>query len=123
MIRRKKKALNGSNRRAFAEACNDLATFYYKHNRYSDALDEYKTEASICKELGLQMEWGTCNRMIGEMFMLMAEFDKALKYEERHLCKYTCFHSDSGVLVEILTLNLFSSAHGLWLRLAAQQMF
>ncbi|KOB64744.1 Uncharacterized protein OBRU01_23738, partial [Operophtera brumata] len=85
LIRRKKKALNGSNRRAFAEACNDLATFYYKHNRYSDALDEYKAEASICKELGLQMEWGTCNRMIGEMFMLMAEFDKALKYEERHL--------------------------------------
>lgn len=84
-MRRKKKALNGSNSRAFAEACNDLATFYYKHNRFSDALDEYKAEASVCKELGLQMEWGTCNRMIGEMFMLMAEFDKALKYEERHL--------------------------------------
>lgn len=85
LLRRKKKALNGSNRRSLAEACNDLATFYYKHNRYSDALDEYKTEASICKELGLRLEWGTCNRMIGEMFMLMAEFDKALKYEERHL--------------------------------------
>ncbi|XP_049874535.1 tonsoku-like protein [Pectinophora gossypiella] len=85
LLRRKKKALNGSNRRAFAEACNDLATFYYKQNRYSDALDEYKAEASICKDLGLRMEWGTCNRMIGEMYMLMAEFDKALKYEERHL--------------------------------------
>ncbi|CAH2242742.1 jg11900 [Pararge aegeria aegeria] len=85
LIRKKKKTLNGSNRRAFAEACNDLATFYYKQTRYSDALDEYKNEASICKELGLRMEWGTCNRMIGEMYMLMAEFDKALKYEERHL--------------------------------------
>ncbi|KAG6450561.1 hypothetical protein O3G_MSEX006650 [Manduca sexta] len=31
------------------------------------------------------MEWGTCNRMIGEMYMLLAEFDKALKFEERHL--------------------------------------
>lgn len=86
-MRRKKKALNASNRRLLAEACNDLATYYYKHNRYSDALDEYKHEASICKELGLRMEWATCNRMIGEMFMLMAEFDKALKYEERHLGK------------------------------------
>ncbi|XP_026742058.1 tonsoku-like protein [Trichoplusia ni] len=85
LIRRKKKALNGSNRRTLAEAYNDLATFYYKHNRYSDALDEYKNEAKICKELGLRMEWGTCNRMIGEMYMLLAEFDKALKYEERHL--------------------------------------
>ncbi|KAJ2944215.1 hypothetical protein O0L34_g18194 [Tuta absoluta] len=85
LLRRKKKALNGSNRRALAEACNDLATFYYKHNRYSDALDEYKAEAAICKEMGLRLEWGTCNRMIGEMYMLMAEFDKALKYEERHL--------------------------------------
>lgn len=85
LIRRKKKAMNGSNRRALAEACNDLATFYYKHNRYSDALDEYKSEAAIVKDLGLRMEWGTCNRMIGEMYMLMAEFDKALKYEERHL--------------------------------------
>ncbi|KAJ8713327.1 hypothetical protein PYW07_013697 [Mythimna separata] len=85
LLRRKKKALNGSNRRALAEAHNDLASFYYKHNRYSDALDEYKSEAAICKELGLRMEWGTCNRMIGEMYMLLAEFDKALKYEERHL--------------------------------------
>ncbi|XP_060802573.1 tonsoku-like protein [Amyelois transitella] len=85
LIRKKKKALNGSNRRALAEACNDLATFYYKHNRYSDALEEYKNEASITKELGLKLEWGTCNRMIGEMYMLMAEFEKALKYEERHL--------------------------------------
>ncbi|KAM3960765.1 tonsoku-like protein [Aphomia sociella] len=85
LLRRKKKALNGSNRRTLAEAYNDLATFYYKHNRYSDALDEYKNEAAIIKELGLRMEWGTCNRMIGEMYMLMAEFEKALKYEERHL--------------------------------------
>ncbi|XP_034831610.1 tonsoku-like protein [Maniola hyperantus] len=85
LIRKKKKALNGSNKRAYAEACNDLASYYYKQTRYSDALDEYKNEASICKELGLRMEWGTCNRMIGEMYMLMAEFDKALKYEERHL--------------------------------------
>ncbi|XP_047026936.1 tonsoku-like protein [Helicoverpa zea] len=85
LIRRKKKALNGSNRRVLAEAYNDLASFYYKHNRYNDALDEYKSEAAICKELGLRMEWGTCNRMIGEMYMLLAEFDKALKYEERHL--------------------------------------
>lgn len=85
LIRRKKKALNGSNRRSLAEAHNDLATFYYKHNRYNDALDEYRSEAAVVKELGLRMEWGTCNRMIGEMYMLMAEFDKALKYEERHL--------------------------------------
>lgn len=67
-----------------AEACNDLAMFYYKHNRYDDALDEFKNEAEIYKELGLRMEWGTSNRMIGEMYMLQAEFDKALKYEERH---------------------------------------
>ncbi|XP_045495806.1 tonsoku-like protein [Colias croceus] len=85
LIRKKKKALNGSNRRAFAEACNDLATYYYKNTRYGDALEEYKNEASVCKELGLRMEWGTCNRMIGEMYMLLAEFSKALKYEERHL--------------------------------------
>ncbi|XP_063382703.1 tonsoku-like protein [Cydia fagiglandana] len=85
LIRKKKKALNGSNKRAYAEACNDLATYYYKKNRYADALDEYRTEASVCKELGLRMEWGTCNRMIGEMYMLLAEFDKALKYEKRHL--------------------------------------
>lgn len=73
-----------------AEACNDLATFYYKHNRYDDALEEYKHEAGICKDLGLRLEWATCNRMIGEMYMLMAEFDKALKYEERHLGNYPC---------------------------------
>ncbi|CAK1550600.1 unnamed protein product [Leptosia nina] len=85
LIRKKKKALNGSNRRAYAEACNDLATYYYKQTRYSDALDEYKNEAAVCKEMGLRMEWGGCNRMIGEMYMLLAEFDKALKYEERHL--------------------------------------
>lgn len=91
LIRKKKKALNGSNKRALLEAFNDLATYYYKQTRYSDALDEYKNEAAVCKELGLRMEWGTCNRMIGEMYMLLAEFDKALKYEERHLGKiYIC---------------------------------
>ncbi|KPJ12339.1 Tonsoku-like protein [Papilio machaon] len=85
LLRKKKKALNGSNRRSLAEAYNDLATYYYKNNRYCDALAEYKNEASVLKELGLRMDWGTCNRMIGEMYMLLAEFDKALKYEERHL--------------------------------------
>ncbi|XP_068618192.1 tonsoku-like protein [Battus philenor] len=85
LIRKKKKALNGSNRRHLAEVYNELATYYYKHNRYNDALEEYKNEAGVVKELGLRLEWGTCNRMIGEMYMLMAEFDKALKYEERHL--------------------------------------
>ncbi|KPI91757.1 Tonsoku-like protein [Papilio xuthus] len=85
LLRKKKKALNGSNRRNLAEAYNDLATYYYKNNRYCDALAEYKNEASVLKELGLRMDWGTCNRMIGEMYMLLAEFDKALKYEERHL--------------------------------------
>ncbi|GBP19352.1 Tonsoku-like protein [Eumeta japonica] len=85
LIKKKRKALNGSNRRNLAEACNDLATFYYKHNRFSDALDEYKVEASIYKEMGLRLEWATANRMIGEMYTMMAEFDKALKYEERHL--------------------------------------
>lgn len=92
LIRRKKKALNSSNRRALAEAYNDLATYYYKHNRYSDALEEYKSEASIVKDLGFQMEWGTCNRMIGEMYMLLAEFEKALKYEHRHLGERNIYH-------------------------------
>lgn len=64
-----------------------MAAFYYKCNRYSDALDEYKNAALIYKELGLRLEWGTCNRMIGEMYMLMGEFDKALKYEKKHLGK------------------------------------
>ncbi|XP_050669315.1 tonsoku-like protein [Leptidea sinapis] len=85
LLRKKKKSMNGSNRRLYAEACNELAAFYYEHTRYSEALEEYKNEAAVYKELGLRLEWGTCNRMIGEMYMFLAEFDKALKYEERHL--------------------------------------
>lgn len=79
--------MNGSNKLALAEACNALATFYYKNNRFDDALDQYKEESSIYRELGRRMEWGTCNRMIAEMYMNLNEFDKALRYEEKHLGK------------------------------------
>lgn len=110
LLRKKRKALNGSNRRVLAEAYNDLATYYYKHNRYSDALDEYKAEASICKDLGLRMEWGTCNRMVGEMYMLLAEFDKALKYEERHLGSFF-LSTPSGINTGIWS---FLDCHHIW---------
>ncbi|KAL0822732.1 hypothetical protein ABMA28_004749 [Loxostege sticticalis] len=88
LVKRKEKALKNVSRREVStilKACNDLATYYHKHKRYKDALIEFEQQAKLCEENGLRMRWANCNRMIGQMYFEMAQFDKALEYVQCHL--------------------------------------
>uniref|UniRef100_A0A1A9WG26 Tonsoku-like protein n=1 Tax=Glossina brevipalpis TaxID=37001 RepID=A0A1A9WG26_9MUSC len=76
-IKRKDKALSEGNREQIAVSCNHLADFYNQQGRYQDAVKEYKLEAEIYGKMGKQLEMGKAQRMIGEMCMLLGEFDKA----------------------------------------------
>lgn len=71
-----------------AEICTELGDFHNKKSEYEKALSEYKHGASIYAELKMKLENARSHRMIGEMYMLLAEFEKALKHEEIYLSMY-----------------------------------
>lgn len=85
LLRRKKKALSDGNKSLLATICIDLGDYYMRTGRYNLAVDEFVTVADIYKEAGKRVEYGSANRMIGEAYMEMREFDKALDCQKIHL--------------------------------------
>lgn len=87
LLKRKNKALNSSNKKNVAEICNELGDYYYKKFEYEKALLEYKSSAKVYLELKMKLENAKLHRMIGEVYMFLAEFKKALKHNEIYLGK------------------------------------
>ncbi|XP_055384111.1 tonsoku-like protein [Condylostylus longicornis] len=85
--KRKEKALNECNRQSIAEACNNLGDFYNQSGRYLEAAKEYEEEALLYEKLGTNfvLPKSKAHRMVGEMFMLLSEFENALKYVNLYL--------------------------------------
>lgn len=89
LLRRKKKALSEGNKTLLATICIDLGDCYMRTGRYHSAVEEFVTVADIYKEAGKKVEYGSANRRIGEAYMEMREFDKALECQQIHLGKWT----------------------------------
>lgn len=53
--------------------------------RYDFAIEEFVTVANIYKETEKIVDYGSANRRIGEAYMQIREFDKALEYQKIHL--------------------------------------
>ncbi|KAI9588181.1 hypothetical protein GQX74_004027 [Glossina fuscipes] len=83
--KRKAKAVAEGNREQIAISCNHLADFYNQQGRYQDAVKEYQMEAEIYAKMGKDLETGKAQRMIGEMCMLLGEFDKAKDHITNYL--------------------------------------
>lgn len=52
---------------------------------YGLAIDEFVVVADIYKQEGKTVDYGSASRKIGEAYMEMREFDKALEYQKIHL--------------------------------------
>lgn len=80
-MRKKQRALADKNKLHLAVACNNLGDWYQDNQDYENALKCYREEAAAYDDLGKPMERARAHRMIGEMFMLLENFEKALEHE------------------------------------------
>lgn len=83
--RKKQKALKEGKLDQFAMLCNKLGDYYTNVEALEDALEEFKEEAEVYMTLKMEMEKGRAHRMVGETFMLMANYEEALKHENIYL--------------------------------------
>lgn len=81
LIRKKQRAVVDNNANQLAAACKSLGDWYHENQQYEKALDCYKEEAKAYESLGKRFEKSRAHRMIGEMYMLLENFDEALKHE------------------------------------------
>uniref|UniRef100_A0A1I8Q8X6 Tonsoku-like protein n=1 Tax=Stomoxys calcitrans TaxID=35570 RepID=A0A1I8Q8X6_STOCA len=84
-LKRKEKALNEGNRELLAQTCNHLGDFYNQQGRYQHALKEYEEEASLFSKMGKPLEMAKALRMVGEMYMLLSDFENACGQINKYL--------------------------------------
>lgn len=70
-----------------AQTCNHLGDFYNQQGRYQCAVKEYEEEAILYSKLGKQLEMAKAHRMVGEMYMLLSDFDNAKSQINTYLSK------------------------------------
>ncbi|KAF5303927.1 hypothetical protein FQA39_LY01712 [Lamprigera yunnana] len=85
LTKRKIKAQRDGNKNALASVCIDLAQYYVDQCRYDDAIAEYEIVADAYKEMGKMLEFASANRGIGECYIKLQEYDKALEYQQIHM--------------------------------------
>lgn len=88
LIRKKQRAAIENNASQLAVVCKSLGDWYHENQQYDKALECYKEEADVHQSLGNNLEKAKAHRMIGEMFMLLENYDEALKHEQIYLSKY-----------------------------------
>lgn len=82
---RKRKATTDKNQALLISTCTDLAELYINQSRYEKAIEEYSLLATIYKKEKQYLNYAQVNRGIGEAFMSLKEFERALQYEHIYL--------------------------------------
>ncbi|KAJ8925110.1 hypothetical protein NQ315_001291 [Exocentrus adspersus] len=85
LLKRKRKALNENNQTLLQSVCADLAELYVKEGHYHSAIKEYEALADVYKEEGKPLDYARANRCIGEAYMGLQNFEKALEYQKLYL--------------------------------------
>uniref|UniRef100_A0A336LVF7 CSON005624 protein n=1 Tax=Culicoides sonorensis TaxID=179676 RepID=A0A336LVF7_CULSO len=83
--RKKRQAQRDHNWKQVAECSNKLGALYSDCGDYESAITQFKDEFTAYKSLGMKMQAGHAERMIGEMLMYQAEYDSALKFAQNYL--------------------------------------
>lgn len=65
-----------------------MGDYYNQQGRYQNAVKEYQEEANIYAKMGKKLEMAKAHRMVGEMFMLLSDFDKAKDNINDYLSKF-----------------------------------
>lgn len=116
MIRKKERAIIENNPIQLAVACNSLGDWYHENQQYENALECYKEEAKAYEKLGKRLEKSRAHRMIGEICMLLEQFEDALKHELIYLSEYRihclCHHHLTiKTIVNIRNYNVLLHRH------------
>lgn len=90
-MRKKQRAIAEKNKLHLAVACHNLGDWYQENQDYENALNSYREEAAAYDDLGMRIERARAHRMIGEMFMLLENFEKALEHELIYLSESRTF--------------------------------
>lgn len=77
--------MSDGNKQQLVAVCVDLAELYFKDGQYERCIDEYKIVADNYKKMKNLMDYGRANRMIGEAYTHLTDYDKALKHQQIHL--------------------------------------
>ncbi|KAK5642065.1 hypothetical protein RI129_008232 [Pyrocoelia pectoralis] len=85
LLKRKHKAQSSDNQSTLASTCIDLGRLYDQEERYEDAITEYVIVADIYKGMGKLLDYARVCRVIGEAFINLHEYEKALEYQEVYL--------------------------------------
>lgn len=88
LIRKKQRAIIDNNPHQLAIAYKNLGDWYHENQQFENALGCYKEEAGVYDSLGKRLEKARAHRMIGEMCMLLENFDDALEHELIYLSEY-----------------------------------
>lgn len=83
--KRKRKALNDNNKQLLISSCTDLADIYIKRGEYNSAIAEYKILADLYNAESNKIEFAKINRGIGEAYMGLHNFNKAMEYLKIYL--------------------------------------
>uniref|UniRef100_A0A6P7FXH7 Tonsoku-like protein n=1 Tax=Diabrotica virgifera virgifera TaxID=50390 RepID=A0A6P7FXH7_DIAVI len=94
--KRKRKAQNEGNNRLLVSTCADLSDVYMKSGRFQQAIEEFKTLAEVYKLEHNQIEYGKANRAIGEAYLGLHNFKKALEHQKIYLIAHTPRTVQSG---------------------------
>lgn len=81
LLRKKQRAIIDNNPQQLAVVCKNLGDLYHENQQYENAIGCYKEEANAYELLGKRLENSKAHRMIGEMYMLLENFDEALRHE------------------------------------------
>lgn len=103
MLRKKQRAISENHTQNLAIACHNLGNWYQDKQNFDQALTHYKDEAEAYERLEKPLEKSRAHRMIGEMYMLLEDFDTALKHELIYLSKR------KQIFVSWLTFDISSS--------------
>ncbi|KAK9882581.1 hypothetical protein WA026_022208 [Henosepilachna vigintioctopunctata] len=85
LLKKKQKAIKEKNESALCAACTDLADYYMKEEKFLDAINEYLILTKLYKKQKKIIDFATVNRGIGEAFMLLSNYEKAIEYQKIYL--------------------------------------
>lgn len=79
------------NYRIVAEMSRKLATHYNSEGSFEKAFEEFREEKEAYLKLDSTLEAAKAERMMGEMQMMLGEYEKALEHERRYLGELNYF--------------------------------
>lgn len=102
LLRKKQRALIDNSPQQLAVACKNLGDCYHESQQYEKALECYTEEANAYELLGKRLEKSKAHRMIGEMYMLLENYDEALKHELIYLSMYSKFMYEKWHSIDLI---------------------